>query len=107
MKEHEAIRHELLIKQNILTERLNRITQDQRQAKNADFEEQAVERENDTVLDALDKSMRNELNQIESTLVRMDVGEYGICSKCSQPISSKRLKVLPHTNVCVICAAEM
>lgn len=104
MNEYGIIRQELIMKRDILNERLNRIRQDLRQKKNADSEEQATERENDSVLDALEKSMRAELKQIEETLGHMEKGDYGICTSCGEEISEKRLQVLPYTSVCVICA---
>lgn len=104
MNQHRAIRQELILKRDVLTERLNRIRQDLRQKKNADFEDQATECGNDSVLEALENSMLKELEQIETTLERMEKGNYGVCSSCGEEISGKRLQVLPFTSVCVICA---
>jgi RNA polymerase-binding protein DksA len=107
MDNYEAIRQRLLERRNEITERLSRVTEDLRHARqplDADFEEQAIERENDEVLVALDQSMRGELVQVEATLARIEKGEYGICSVCREEISLRRLEVLPHTNMCIACA---
>lgn len=104
MSEYGIIRQELILKREILKERLNRIRQELRQKKNADSEEQATERGNDSVLEALETSMIKELEQIETTLRQMEKGSYGLCSSCGEAISEKRLQVLPYTSVCVVCA---
>jgi DnaK suppressor protein len=72
----------------------------------ADFAEQAVERENDEVLDALDHSIRAEMAQIQTTLQRLEAGEYGICESCKKKIPLKRLAALPHASRCVACAEK-
>jgi DnaK suppressor protein len=88
-----------------LSDRLGRVGSDGRHAAglNPDFEEQAVERENDDVLANLDTAIRAEILQIEEALRRMDSGRYGICERCKKPIAASRLKVLPHAVRCVNC----
>ena len=44
-----------------------------------------------------------ELQQIESALKRIDDDEYGICLKCEEEISAKRLEAKPETPFCVDC----
>lgn len=69
-----------------------------------DFEEQAVERQNEEVLDALDEAARRELAQIATALARMERGEYGTCTACGEPIPMPRLRAVPYTSLCVGCA---
>ncbi|HWQ32864.1 MAG TPA: TraR/DksA C4-type zinc finger protein [Blastocatellia bacterium] len=110
MQEYEPIRQQLLKRYREINERLSRITQDVRHTKEplaADFEEQAIERENDEVLTALDDSIRRELRQIQVTLGRLDRGEYGICESCGRKIPLKRLRALPFASRCVACAEEV
>ncbi len=106
MPEHQLIRQQLSTRYDEIQHRLEKITREVRhvnQPLNADFAEQAVEAENDQVLDALDHSIRAEMGQIESTLARMDEGLYGICEGCGKPIAAKRLEALPHATRCVQC----
>lgn len=106
MQDFQAIRQQLTARHDAIQRRLQSITRDLRhtnQPLNADFAEQATEAENDQVLDALDTSIRSELEQIENTLARMDVGEYGICEVCGNPIAKKRLAALPHATRCIGC----
>jgi DnaK suppressor protein len=88
-----------------LSERLKRVARDGRHAAglNPDFEEQAVERENDDVLASLDTAIRAEILQIEDTLDRIAGGRYGICDRCNKPIAESRLEVLPYAARCVKC----
>ncbi|HKQ32912.1 MAG TPA: TraR/DksA C4-type zinc finger protein, partial [Thermodesulfobacteriota bacterium] len=71
-----------------------------------DWEEQSIERENDEVVDALDETLRTELNLVNSALSRAEKREYGICSICDEPIPVARLEALPYTDRCVSCASE-
>ncbi len=69
-----------------------------------DWEELAVEREADEVLEGIGVSAQHEMRQIEAALERMDAGEYGVCVRCGDAISEERLDVLPYTPFCRNCA---
>ncbi len=106
MKEPKALRLQLTTRYAELRERLARISNDERRASeplDADFAEQAVERENDEVLTALDGSIRAEMAQLEKTLARLDSGDYGVCESCGKAIAPKRLEALPFATRCVAC----
>lgn len=109
MNEHQMTKQRLSNKRTELAQRLARINQDIRHAKkplDADFAEQAVERENDEVLDALGESLRTELALIEAALSRIERGQYGICERCGQAIPVARLEALPNALRCVACEKE-
>jgi DnaK suppressor protein len=103
MEVHPAVRQKLTERYAEIRGRLERIARDANKLLDADFEEQAVERENDEVLVALDSSIRAEMEQIEKTLARLDNGEYGVCEVCGDPIAPKRLEALPYASRCVAC----
>lgn len=69
-----------------------------------DWEELAVEREEDEVLESMGQSGMVEIRQIQAALQRIAAGEYGFCAKCGTQISEERLDVLPHTPFCRDCA---
>jgi DnaK suppressor protein len=52
---------------------------------------------------ALLKQSRQQLEQVEAALRRLDEGTYGICVSCGAPIAPSRLKVLPQAPLCVKC----
>jgi DnaK suppressor protein len=103
-----AIRSRLQKRHAELVDRLERVTREVRHTSGleSDFEEQAVQRENDDVLAGLDDKIRLELLQIESALGRLDDAEYGVCETCHRPILEKRLEALPYATLCVTCQAE-
>ena len=70
-----------------------------------DWEEMAVEREGDEVLEDLGNAGKAEIAQIRAALGRIDDGSYGICAKCGNDISAERLETLPATPLCRNCAA--
>lgn len=46
------------------------------------------------------------LEMIEEALIRIDDDDYGICEECSEPISKKRLMVVPFAKMCINCQQE-
>ena len=109
MQEYDTIRQQLTARYEAIQTRLQKISRDVQHVNeplNADFAEQAVERENDEVLDALDSSIRAEMGQLQVTLKRLYEGAYGVCESCGNPIPIKRLEALPHASRCVACAEK-
>lgn len=109
MKEYAEVRKHLIEMLEELDERLDKITEDVKHSDHPldqDFSEQAVEAENDQVLDALGNTTRNEAEKIKQALSRIDSGTYGICLVCGEPIRKERLDALPYAVLCVRCAAR-
>ncbi|MFN3824152.1 MAG: TraR/DksA family transcriptional regulator [Pseudorhodobacter sp.] len=69
-----------------------------------DWEDLAVERESDEVLEGLGLSGQQEIRMIRAALERIGDGTYGLCAKCGNRISEDRLDVLPETPFCRDCA---
>ena len=40
---------------------------------------------------------------VEQAMGLLEIGEYGICGACEEPISPKRLVAIPWTTLCVSC----
>lgn len=109
MKEHEAIRQQLLARREELNQRIHKMADKVRHIDEPlppDFSEQAVERQNDEVLDALGDVGRQELVQINRALAHIDKGEYGFCVSCGIAIPEQRLEILPYSDLCVECAEK-
>ena len=103
----DEIREALLRRRVELQKRVQSIKDDVRHTSgplSSDFAEQAVERENEEVLDALGEAGRIELQQISRALERIEQKEYGTCVGCGEQIPWKRLEVLPFSDQCVSCA---
>ena len=69
-----------------------------------DWEELAIEREGDEVLEATGLGAQQEMRMIEAALARIDSGDYGACARCGGEIGEARLDVLPFTPFCRNCA---
>lgn len=61
---------------------------------------------NDEVLESLDGAARAEIVEIRAAIARIDAGSYGVCEGCGADIDVRRLEVIPHTRLCVICAGK-
>jgi DnaK suppressor protein len=59
-----------------------------------------VERERDLALSA---QARAAVDEIDRALAKLDVGTYGICERCGEPIKRARLKALPYASLCIAC----
>ncbi len=104
MKDKEAVRRTLVSKRDELQDRRERLAAHGRDGVPADFEEQAVARENDEVVARLREQVETELREIGAALERLDDGEFGRCGRCGAHIEAARLEVLPQTMFCSRCA---
>ena len=87
-----------------LQKRIDSIHQDFADGRNADWAEQARERENDEVLNALESEAKVEIQQLSNAISRIDAGSYGICQTCGEDIAEQRLVVQPAAIKCINCA---
>lgn len=91
-------------KQATLEQRLASIKRDVTRSHSVDSVEQAQERENDEVEEAIGAETEQSLRDVRAALARLDEGLYGICESCGEDIAPGRLEVLPETVLCVNCA---
>ncbi|MFO7757010.1 MAG: TraR/DksA C4-type zinc finger protein [Roseovarius sp.] len=101
-KYHAALMQRL----STLDARLHAIEAELDAPRSSDWEELAIEREGDEVLESLGQSGEMEIARIRAALARLRNGTYGICTVCGEEISSERLDVLPETPMCRVCAAS-
>ncbi len=87
-----------------LEQRLERIRRDQTQGHSSDSAEQAQERENDEVVDAIGEETRLAIVATRAALERLADGSYGICENCGNPIAAARLEARPEATLCINCA---
>ncbi len=52
---------------------------------------------------SLTDAEREQLSLINEALRRLARGNYGLCQSCGQPISKKRLEIVPWAPLCVAC----
>lgn len=104
MKDVAERKAQLVARLGDLTSRLRQIDAELDSHNNPDWEELAVEREGDEVLESMGVSGQQEIRMIEAALQRIETGDYGFCMTCGDQISEERLDVLPFTPFCKTCA---
>jgi len=90
-----------------LKKRIKDIKSSLTQARSKDWEEAAVEAENDEVLEAIYSETAQELLQVKHALQRIKQGKYSECEECGADINVKRLKIMPFTTLCINCAQKL
>ena len=104
MVEIEELRRRLQERLVVLTKRAHEIDEDLRGHDEDDFEERATEIAGDEVLEDLGEASLLEIAQIKAALKRIELGTFGICSRCKEPIDERRLVTVPHIPFCIDCA---
>ena len=49
---------------------------------------------------------RKKVREIDNALLKIKEGTYGVCDECGEPISKKRLKIIPYSNLCINCQSK-
>jgi DnaK suppressor protein len=101
---HEELKLELEQRLSDLQSRLSSIKRDVTRSHSGDSAEQAQERENDEVVDAIGNETAQSIRVIQAALARIDDGTYGLCENCGEDIAPARLSVVPEATRCVNCA---
>jgi RNA polymerase-binding protein DksA len=101
---HEALKTELEERLAALQSRLASIKREVTQSHSGDSAEQAQERENDEVVDAIGNETAQSIRDVQAALARIEDGTYGICGHCGEEISAGRLQAVPEATRCVNCA---
>ena len=101
---YEELKAELEERLAAMQARLASIKKDVTQEHSGDSAEQAQERENDEVVDAIGNETRQSLHAIQVALDKIADGSYGACEACGEDISEARLKAIPEATRCVNCA---
>ncbi len=101
----EALKIELEQRRATMQSRLSSIKKDVTQEHSGDSAEQAQERENDEVVDAIGNETRQSLHAIQVALDKIADGTYGECEKCGESIGAARLQAIPESTCCVSCAS--
>lgn len=87
-----------------LDERMHEVDHELGMPKDADLEEQAIDLEDDEVLEGLGIAAQKEVSLLRFAMDRIKDGSYGICKKCEDPISDARLEAVPYAVLCKDCA---
>ena len=96
----------LRARQQQLMTRIEQVKKDVTSEHSADWSEQAQERQNDEVVEAIGNESREELRKVTRALERIAAGEYTHCASCGEGIDLKRLEAVPYTDLCIRCASK-
>jgi DnaK suppressor protein len=89
-----------------LRARMKKVSDTLDEPADADLEDQAIELEDDEVLEGVGVASQRELMLLEIALQRIANGTYGDCEQCGLEISEARLAAVPFARLCQICASE-
>jgi DnaK suppressor protein len=101
---HEALKNQLENRLAVLRTRVSSLKKDATQSHSGDSAEQAQERENDQVVDAIGNETTLSIRGILAALERIENGTYGACDTCGDAIDEARLKAIPEATRCLNCA---
>jgi RNA polymerase-binding transcription factor DksA len=105
MEDAKAYKQALLARLQELDARLHAIENELDEPGSKDWEELAVEREDDEMLERLGQAGKDEIARIRAALQRIRDGRYGVCVRCEDDIAPARLSILPDAPLCQVCAA--
>lgn len=54
---------------------------------------------------AMEKSIKEQLADIDNALSKFAAGTYGLCESCGKPIEPGRMEALPQARLCLNCKA--
>ncbi len=103
-QETDAIRTRLTASKAELQKRVSTIHEHARDPLEQDSAEQAAQLGNVAVVSALEAEAVQQIAEIDAALQRLEIGTYGICVGCGEPIGEGRLRVRPAATQCRDCA---
>ncbi len=103
---HHIYRKRLLLRLRELGVRLEHVDRELGAEHVRDWDDQAIEREGEEVLERLGAAGLAERQRIMAALRRMSEGSYGLCLRCGDPIAPERLNAVPEAPLCRHCAAS-
>ena len=106
MTDVDARRAQLRARRSELLARLGRIEDLLDDAPDPDWNDNAIEMQDDEVLESLGEAGLAEFRAIAAAMARIEAGTYGTCVTCGKAIREERLDVLPHTPFCAECARK-
>ena len=69
----------------------------------ADISDHAAQSYNKELGIGLKEQESKKLRLVEEAIKRMEDGQYGVCSECSEPIPEARLQIIPFASHCIGC----
>ena len=98
-----SVRSSLELERDELLRRLDELTTDGSAAPEFDegFADSAQVTAEQTENASLAASLRDQLDDVERALGRLDDGTYGLCEECGEPVAPARLEAMPSARYCI------
>ena len=98
-----SVRSSLELERDELLRRLDELTTDGSAAPEFDegFADSAQVTAEQTENASLAASLRDQLDDVERRLGRLDDGTYGLCEECGEPVAPARLEAMPSARYCI------
>jgi RNA polymerase-binding transcription factor DksA len=104
MPDLAAARTRLEAQLSELEGRKGRLAEDLSEPLNRDWDEQAIEKEDDASLEGQGALVEREIASVKRALARIEDGTYGECVRCGRDIAPARLEARPEAALCIDCA---
>jgi DnaK suppressor protein len=104
MANHSAVKTALKAKLDELLGRVSAVEAHLSTPGSSDWEENAIESEDDEVLVKIGDVTTKDIAEIRLALSRIESGHYGQCVTCGKSILKERLAALPYATQCIDCA---
>jgi DnaK suppressor protein len=69
----------------------------------SDEDAQPLTEMSQTIASSRNRNRSAVLARVTSALARIDDDSFGLCAECDEPISAKRLELMPYVELCVEC----
>lgn len=103
-KDLEKFKNKLEEEKKSIVSKLKRLTKIPEFGSDVDsFDEETDESEEYGNQLAVAQDFKNRMTDIESALIKIEKGKYGICEKCKKEISLELLEVNPESRLCKEC----
>jgi RNA polymerase-binding transcription factor DksA len=86
-----------------LEQRLRKIEDELDEPASSDTSERAIGIEDNEIRQGVGQAGLAELKAVNAAIGRIGDGTFGICLRCGGPISTARLKAVPHAAICEDC----
>lgn len=109
-KEIEKFKEELVRLKEELLSLVRATTENEKEYPSSevgDSIDQAADSSARELLFELNDSERHRLEDIDMALQKIEQGNFGLCERCGEKITKKRLEAVPYARYCIDCKAEM
>ncbi|MBM3266584.1 MAG: TraR/DksA C4-type zinc finger protein [Candidatus Sericytochromatia bacterium] len=82
------------------------VTEAMPQSGDSEYADSATETFNQELDAAVVRRFTDKLQAVDAALKRLEVGEFGRCSRCGREIPERRLEAVPEIPYCIGCARQ-